>query len=48
VGYANEASFGRAFRRTFGIAPGGYRRPAPETANSPGADAIAESARPLA
>jgi AraC-like DNA-binding protein len=25
VGYANEASFGRAFRRTFGMAPGSYR-----------------------
>jgi AraC-like DNA-binding protein/mannose-6-phosphate isomerase-like protein (cupin superfamily) len=25
VGYANEASFGRAFRRTFGVAPGTYR-----------------------
>src|SRR5918912_1769730 len=26
AGYANEASFGRAFRRDFGVAPGNYRR----------------------
>ena len=26
AGYANEASFGRAFRRAFGVAPGNYRR----------------------
>jgi AraC-like DNA-binding protein len=28
IGYANEASFGRAFTRAFGVAPGTYRRAA--------------------
>jgi AraC family transcriptional regulator, alkane utilization regulator len=41
AGYANEFSFGRAFKRTFGVAPGAYRgepngvpglRPAPDGA----------------
>jgi AraC-like DNA-binding protein len=34
AGYANEASFGRAFRRAFGVAPGTYRRKPPEAANA--------------
>jgi AraC-like DNA-binding protein len=33
AGYANEASFGRAFRRAFGVAPGTYRRDRPVDAD---------------
>jgi AraC-like DNA-binding protein len=33
AGYSTEASFGRAFKRAFGIAPGEYRRKSPETPN---------------
>ena len=32
AGYANEASFGRAFRRAFGVAPAAYRRERAPTA----------------
>ena len=40
AGYASEASFGRAFSRVFGVAPGAYRRERTGTANTPSADAI--------
>jgi AraC-like DNA-binding protein len=39
AGYANEASFGRAFKRAFGVAPGTYRR---RDGNTPPNAAIAE------
>jgi AraC-like DNA-binding protein len=32
VGYSNQASFSRAFRRAFGIAPGAYRKSAAQVA----------------
>jgi AraC-like DNA-binding protein/mannose-6-phosphate isomerase-like protein (cupin superfamily) len=30
VGYESEAAFSRAFKRQFGVAPGGWRRPSPD------------------
>jgi transcriptional regulator GlxA family with amidase domain len=45
AGYANEASFGRAFSRAFGVAPGRYRRKRQPTASVPTADALGRSAR---
>jgi AraC-like DNA-binding protein len=44
AGYANEASFGRAFSRAFGVAPGKYRRKPPAGPSVSTADALAGSA----
>jgi transcriptional regulator GlxA family with amidase domain len=48
TGYANEASFGRAFSRAFGVAPGTYRRKAPDAASVSAPDAVQLSAPPSA
>jgi AraC-like DNA-binding protein len=48
TGYANEASFGRAFSRAFGVAPGTYRRKAPAAASVSTADVVGLSAPPSA
>lgn len=46
AGYANEASFGRAFTRAFGVTPGKYRRKARAAgANVPTAEALGRQAR---
>ncbi len=40
IGYSSEASFSRAFKRAFGVAPGAYRaKTAPEVSLSGGGDA---------
>jgi AraC-like DNA-binding protein len=41
AGYSAEASFGRAFKRAFGIAPGKYRRESPLTPDAPQGDVSA-------
>ncbi len=48
IGYSSEASFGRAFKRAFGVGPGTYRRSSPDVPRITSAGAIARSARPIA